>query len=107
VARRRPRKAVPAVVEPPPPLILRAMTRFERDVGRMRKRGEDMEKFTAVVEALASRRPLPAALKDHPLRGDWQGWRDCHVAPDWIIIYRTTAEELILARTGTHADLFE
>jgi mRNA interferase YafQ len=41
------------------------------------------------------------------LKGDWQGWRDCHVGPDWIITYRTTPPELILARTGTHADLFE
>jgi mRNA interferase YafQ len=107
VARPRPKKAVPAVVEPPPPLTLRAMTRFERDAGRMKKRGEDMEKFTAVVEALGSRQPLAPALKDHPLKGDWLGWRDCHVAPDWIIIYKTTDSELILARTGTHADLFE
>jgi mRNA interferase YafQ len=83
------------------------MTRFERDVVRMKKRGEDMEKLTAVVEALASRQPLAPALNDHPLKGDWKGWRDCHVAPDWIIIYKTTDSELILARTGTHADLFE
>ena len=83
------------------------MTRFERDVDRMRKRGEDMEKFTTVVVALCSRQPLEASLKDHPLKGDWKDWRDCHVAPDWIIIYRSTDDELILARTGTHADLFE
>ncbi len=75
------------------------MTRFERDVRRMKKRGEDMEKFMAVVDALASRQPLAATLNDHPLKGEWKGWRDCHVAPD--------ADELILARTGTHADLFE
>jgi mRNA interferase YafQ len=45
--------------------------------------------------------------QDHPLKGDWKGWRDCHVAPDRIINDRTTPTELILARTGTHADLFE
>jgi mRNA interferase YafQ len=107
VARPRPKKAVPAVVEPPPPLTPRAMNRFERDVGRMKKRGHDMEKFTAVIDALCSRAPLAPELNDHPLKGEWKGWRDCHVAPDWIIIYQKTAEELILARTGTHADLFE
>jgi mRNA interferase YafQ len=107
VARPRPKKAVPAAVEPPPPLTPRAMNRFERDVGRMKKRGQDMEKFTAVIDALCSRAPLAPELNDHPLKGEWKGWRDCHVAPDWIIIYQKTAEELILARTGTHADLFE
>jgi mRNA interferase YafQ len=107
MARPRPKKAAPAPVEPPPPLTPRAMTRFERDVGRMRKRGEDMKKFMAVIEALCSRQPLAPAFKDHPLRGDWIGWRDCHVAPDWIIIYQATDSELVLARTGSHADLFE
>lgn len=72
------------------------MTRFERDVSRLRKRGADMEKFTAVVEALCSRQPLAPELKDHPLKGQWKAWRDCHIAPDWIIIYRTTPTELIL-----------
>jgi mRNA interferase YafQ len=74
---------------------------------RMKKRGEDMEKLEAVISALCSRDPLAPELKDHPLKGKWKGWRDCHVAPDWIIIYMTTDIELILARTGTHADLFE
>jgi mRNA interferase YafQ len=74
---------------------------------RMTRRGEDMEKYRAVIIALCSREPLPRELNDHPLKGDWKGWRDCHVAPDWIIIYQKTAAELILARTGTHADLFE
>ena len=63
----------------------------------------------AVVEALASRQPLaPGTHGPTPLKGEWKGWRDCHVAPDWIIIYQATDDtELILARTGTHADLFE
>jgi mRNA interferase YafQ len=59
------------------------------------------------LDALCSRGPLAPELNDHPLKGEWKGWRDCHVAPDWVIIYRKTADELILARTGTHADLFE
>jgi mRNA interferase YafQ len=82
------------------------MTRFERDVARVRKRGEDMEKFTAVIEALCSRGPRAPEFNDHPLKGDWKGWRDCHVDSDWIIIDKTNHDELILARTGTHADLF-
>ena len=73
----------------------------------MKKRGEDMEKFKAVIDALCSRGPLAPEFKDHALQGNWKGWRDCHVGPDWIVVYRTTPNELILARTGTHADLFE
>jgi mRNA interferase YafQ len=72
----------------------------------MDKRGEDMERFRAVIVALCSRDPLAPELNDHPLKGEWRGWRDCHVAPDWVIIYRKTDDELLLARTGTHADLF-
>ena len=107
MARPRPKKAAPAIVEPPPPLTVRAMSRFERDMGRMTKRGEDMEKLKAVIVALCSRDPPAPEWKDHPLIGQWKGWRDCHLAPDWILIYRTTDTELILARTGTHSDLFE
>jgi len=71
------------------------------------KRGMDMRRFGETIAALCSRGPLAPELKDHALKGKWKGWRDCHVAPDWIIIYQTTDSELILARTGTHADLFE
>ena len=93
--------------EPPrPPLTPSATKQFKRDVNRLQKRGEDMEKFRAAIVALCSRAPLPSALHDHPLKGKWKGWRDVHVAGDWIIIYRTTPTELILARTGTHSDLF-
>lgn len=80
---------------------------FVRDVERMKKRGEDMGKFMDVLTSLSSRHPLAPALKDHPLKGDWRGWRDCHVGPDWVLIYRTTDTELVLARTGTHSDLFK
>ena len=50
--------------------------------------------------------PLPTARRDHPLKGEWKGWRECHVEPDWLLIYKTTDTEVMLARTGTHADLF-
>jgi mRNA interferase YafQ len=49
---------------------------------------------------------LEARHREHALAGEWIGWRDCHVAPDWVLIYRTTETELILGRTGTHSDLF-
>ena len=53
---------------------------------------------------VAAEKALP--FKDHPLSGDWISYRDCHVEPDWLLIYKVDGEELILARTGTHADLF-
>jgi len=51
--------------------------------------------------------PLPEAYQDHPLRGNWKGYRDAHIEPDWLLLYRVDGEELQLARTGTHADLFQ
>jgi mRNA interferase YafQ len=51
--------------------------------------------------------PLPAAARAHPLKGEWMGYWECHVAPDWLLIYKSAADELFLARTGTHADLFK
>ena len=49
---------------------------------------------------------LPVRLRDHPLSGDWKDYRECHLAPDWLLIYKVTDETLYLARTGTHSDLF-
>lgn len=79
---------------------------FRRDTKRAQKRGKDMAKLRAVIELLLAVQPLPPKLKDHPLSGDWMSYRDCHVEPDWLLIYKVDGEELILARTGTHADLF-
>lgn len=50
---------------------------------------------------------LPPAYRDHPLKGSWSGFRDAHIEPDWLLIYRIAGEELQLARTGSHADLFD
>ncbi|MGD0023228.1 MAG: type II toxin-antitoxin system YafQ family toxin [Xanthobacteraceae bacterium] len=59
-----------------------------------------------------SSRPFAAAIgagggRPHPLKGDWKGYWECHISPDWLLIYKVTDEEVLLARTGTHADLFE
>lgn len=102
MAKSKPKAAAKSVS----PLTPRVMNRYAKDLERMKARGRDMGPYRAVIVALCSRAPLPPALNDHPLKGDWKGWRDCHVAPDWIIIYRTTATELLLARTGSHSYLF-
>jgi len=72
----------------------------------MKRRGKDMAKLAAIVDRLARLEPLAAKHRDHPLSGNWSGCRDCHVEPDWVLIYRVDGDELHLIRTGTHSDLF-
>lgn len=86
---------------------VRYLTRFKRDVKRLKKQNKDMQKLKTVIEHLMTGEPLPARYKDHPLGGDWNDFRDCHIEPDWVLIYRVTEEalELVLARTGSHSEL--
>lgn len=79
---------------------------FKKDLKRLRKRGKDLEKLKKVIQALVQGNPLPQRNRDHALSGNWAGSRDCHVEPDWILIYRPESEALFLERTGTHSDLF-
>jgi len=81
-------------------------TQFLRDVKRMRKRGKDLARLQDLVRQLAAGIPLAPKHRDHPLMGLWQPSRDCHVEPDWILIYTADDKSLRLERTGTHADLF-
>ena len=79
---------------------------FKKDVKRMQKRGKDLAKIKAVIDLLLAEEPLPPKNRDHHLGGNWIGRRDCHIEPDWILIYKPTGDELLLERTGTHSDLF-
>lgn len=81
-------------------------TQFKKDLKKQIKRGKDPEKVLAVVKILTEGKDLPESYKDHPLRGRWLNRRDCHLEPDWILIYMISPEELRLERTGTHSDLF-
>ncbi len=81
--------------------------RFKRDVRRAEKRGKDLAKLRDVLLLLIDEQPLPGAYGDHPLKGQWKGFRDLHIEPDWLLLYRVIGDELQLARTGTHADLFD
>ncbi len=81
-------------------------TRFRRDVKRQKRRGRDIEKLIAVVTVLSKEGVLPQRLRSHKLLGDWGGVWECHVEPDWLLIYDVSDEEVLLIRTGTHADLF-
>jgi mRNA interferase YafQ len=85
---------------------IRRSAQFKRDVKRAVKRGKDIEQLLSVLQELAEDRQLAAHYQDHPLKGQYKGKRDCHLDPDWILIYAVLDEELVLYRTGSHADLF-
>lgn len=82
-------------------------TQFVRDIKRMRKRGKDLDKLRSVVRKLAIGEPLDPKHRDHPLIGIWKYSRDCHIEPDWVLIYTTDKQSLRLERTGGHCDLFK
>jgi len=73
----------------------------------MGKRGSEMKKLRTLIEKLVNEEELEARYQDHPLQGKYAGARDCHVGPDWILIYAIVGDEVRLIRTGTHSDLFK
>ena len=81
-------------------------TQFRRDVKLAEKRGKEMAKLREVILLLADGKPLPARYRDHPLGGEWSHYRDCHIEPDWLLVYKIDGNDVHLVRTGTHADLF-
>ena len=87
---------------------LRPTTKFQKDLKRVQKRGYDLSLLTEVLKKLANGEILPEKNRDHPLTGNYTGCRECHVPPDWLLIYEISHDELILylTRTGTHSDLF-
>lgn len=82
-------------------------SQFARDIKKMGKRGKDLAKLREIVKQLAVGSPLAPKHRDHSLVGAWQPSRDCHIEPDWILIYTTDETTLQLERTGTHSDLFK
>ena len=88
---------------------IKATSQFRRDYKRSMKRGLNMELLDQVITALAMGEPLPEKNRDHALSGRWSGHRECHVQPNWLLIYRIDGDVLVLTltRTGTHADLFD
>lgn len=88
-------------------MLTPAYTRqFERDLKLMLKRGKDPEKLKLVMTTLINEEPLPLRHRDHALVGNYRDRRECHVEPDWLLIYKTQADEIIFERTGSHSDLF-
>lgn len=80
---------------------------FKKDYKRIKKRGRNIEKLKHVIELLASGQKLDQKYRDHELTGNYKNFRECHIEPDWLLIYQIENEELILilSRTGTHSDL--
>lgn len=80
---------------------------FRADLKRLRRRGKDSDELIAAVEVLAEQGTLPPAYRPHRLSGEWSGVWECHIEPDWLLIYSVTEEEVFLIRTGRHDDLFD
>ena len=81
---------------------------FEKDIKTAIKRGKDLGKLKKVIELLATKNPLPTKYKDHRLIGNFVGRRECHIEPDWLLIYKVNKDSIIFERKliGTHSDLF-
>lgn len=88
-------------------LELRYTKRFKKDLALAKRRGKDLEKLWKVAQFLLDREPLLSKHRPHRLIGGWDSYWECHIEPDWLLIYRYISPYLELSRTGTHADLFE
>jgi mRNA interferase YafQ len=79
---------------------------FKKDLKLASKRGRKINKLNEIVKLLCEETPLPAKNRNHKLGGDYKDHWECHIEPDWLLIYLTTSKALTFVRTGTHADLF-
>lgn len=88
---------------------IRVTTQFKGDTKLAQRRGYNMDLLQEVIELLAEGNPLPEKYRDHALVGDYIGHRECHIQPDWLLVYKKLEKEIILelARHGTHSDLFK
>jgi mRNA interferase YafQ len=87
-------------------LEVKRTTKFRKECRLMGKRGKDLGKIDVVVTLIAGGTPLPAQYLEHPLHGAYEGMTECHIEPDWLLVYRIADGIVHFARTGSHADLF-
>lgn len=89
-------------------LTIKYTTKFKKDYKLIKKRGYNLKLFTEVVKILAREERLPLKYREHSLSGEYEGLMECHIQPDWLLIYRIENDvlTLTLSRTGTHSDLF-
>ncbi len=92
-------------------LKLAPSTKFKKDLKKINKQGKNRELLDVVIEKLQHHEPLPLKNRDHALIGEYNGFRECHITPDWLLVYRVTknnsVELLELTRTGSHSELFK
>lgn len=87
---------------------IKPTSKFQKDLKKIRKRGYDLSLLKEAIIILTKGEELPEKYKDHPLKGNFVNCRECHITPDWLLIYEKTEDELYLylTRTGTHSDLY-
>jgi mRNA interferase YafQ len=85
---------------------IRRTSQFKRDVKQMQRQGKDLGKLKKVLESLVKDEKLSQKYRDHVLVGQYKGTRECHIEPDWLLIYELAESEIVLIRTGSHSDLF-
>ncbi len=89
------------------PRELKFSNRFKKNFALAEKRGKKMDKLRIVLQLLQDGEPLPPKYRNHPLKGDWVHHLECHLEPDWLLIYQLSDEFVYLVATGTHSDLFD
>jgi mRNA interferase YafQ len=82
-------------------------TKFKKDLKLMEKRGKSIDKLKAVIRQLIEEKPLEVKYNDHPLKGNYVDTRECHIEPDWLLVYMIKDDSITFVRTGSHADLFK
>ena len=89
-------------------LTVKPTSKFKKELQKAQKSGKDISKLNIIIKKLANEEPLPAENKDNQLKGNFKGFRECHIEPDWLLIYKIYENQLILSleRTGSHSDLF-
>ena len=88
-------------------LTIRPTARFKKDLLKASRQGRDIQKLQKILEKLIIPEPLSVKHKDHKLKGEWRDFRECHIEPDWLLIYTITDFELRPARLGSHSELFD
>ena len=91
-------------------LELELATQFKRDLKKIAKQGKNKNLLDSIIEQIQNEKPLHLKHKDHNLTGNWYGYRECHITPDWLLIYKIVKDDCVqllrLSRTGSHSDLF-
>jgi len=88
-------------------LKIKYTSQFKKDYKKVHKQNNDIEKLISLIEKLLSKEKLDPQFRDHLLSGERKKYRECHIAPDWLLIYKIDGQYLILARTGSHSELFK